>query len=147
MHVESEIARTKSSSRVTREAPVEMVHQIWAVVASAGQVHRCCVMAEVRSWTRSNVHPCRAMSTGEGGRCRTARHELVKMMLHTDDAAVLVRAYICTLQGNAPPCRTADTWPAASATDLLPDAVVSAGGALRSRTAVGEVVSPSWPRG
>ena len=35
----------------------------------------------------------------------------------------------------------------ANATDLLPDVVVSAGEALRSGTAVGEMVSPSWPRG
>ena len=103
--------------------------------------------AEARSLTQSNAHYCRAMFTGEEGKCRTARHELLKIMPHTDDAVALVRAQLlCTLQGNAPPRRTADTCAAASATGLLPY-VVSAGGALRSRTAVGEVVSPSWPRG
>ena len=108
------------------------------MVASAGQMHGCRVAAEARSLTRSNVHRCRAMSMGEEGRCRTARHELLKMMLHTDDAAALVRAELpCTLRRSAPPRRTADTCAAgASATDLLPYAVVSAGEALRSGTAV-----------
>ena len=87
------------------------------------------------------------MSTGKEGRCGTARHELLKMMPHTDDAVAPVRAeLLCTLRGNAPPRRTADTCAAASAIDLLPDVVVFAGGALRSFTAVKEVVSPSWPR-
>ena len=93
MLVEHGIARTRSSNRISREAPVEVVYQIWAVVVSAGQVHSCRVAAEVRSWTRSNVRRCRAMSKGEEGRCRTARHKLLKkMMSHTDDAATLVRA-------------------------------------------------------
>ena len=65
MPVEPGNARTRSSSRIPREAPVEVVRQIWAVVASAGQVHSCHVAAEARSLTRSNVHRCRAMSTGE----------------------------------------------------------------------------------
>ena len=126
---------------------MEVVHQVWAVVASAEQVHSCRVAADARSLARSDVHRCRAISTGEEGRCRTAWHELLKMMPHTEDAVALVRAqFLCTLRGNAPPRRTADACAAASATDLLPD-VVSAGGALRSGTAVGEVVSPSWPRG
>ena len=71
---------------------MEVVRQIWPVVASAGQVHRCRVAVEALSLTRSNVHRCRAVSTGEEDRCRTARHELLKMMPHTDDAAALVRA-------------------------------------------------------
>ena len=72
---------------------MEVVRQIWAVVASAGQVHSCRVMAEVRSWTRSNAHRCRAMSRGEGSRFRTARQKLLKKMVpRTGDAAALVRA-------------------------------------------------------
>ena len=71
---------------------MEAARQIWAVVASAGQVHSCRVMVEVRGWTRSNAHRCRAMSRGEGGRCRTARHKLLKKMVPcTGDAAALVR--------------------------------------------------------
>ena len=89
------------------------------------------------------------MSRGEGGRCRTARRKLLKtMMPRTDDAVARVRAQLpCSLRGNAPPRRTTDIGPAASAADRLPDDVVSAGGALRYGTAVGEVVSPSWSRG
>ena len=96
-----------------------------------------------------NVHRCRAMSRGEGGRCCTARHKLLKtMMPRTDDAVARVRAQLsCSLRGSAPPHRTADTGPAASAADHLPDDVVSAGGALRYGFAVGEVASPSWSRG
>ena len=123
---------------------MEGVPQVWAVVASAGQVHSCRVAVEVGSLTLSDVHRCRTMSTGEEDRCRTARHELLKMMPHTDDAAALVRVYLpCTLRGNTPPRRTANTCATAGATDLLSDVVVSAGGALRSGTAVGKVVSPS----
>ena len=127
---------------------MEVVRQAWAVMASAGRVHSCCVGAKARILTRSNVHHCRAMSAGEEGRYRTARHELLKMIPHTDDAVALVRTQLlCTLRGNAPPCHTADTCAAASVTDLLPDVVASAGGAFRSGTSVREVVSPSWPRG
>ena len=72
---------------------MEVVRQIWAVVSSAGQVHSCRMMAEVRSWTRSNAHRCRATSRGEGGKCGTARHKLLKkMVLRTGDAAPLVQA-------------------------------------------------------
>ena len=70
---------------------MEVIRQVWAVVASVGQVYSCRVAAEARSLTRSNVHRCRAMSIEEEDRCRTARHELLKMMPHTDDAAALVR--------------------------------------------------------
>ena len=91
------------------------------------------------------------MSMEEEGRSRTARHELLKMVPNTDDAAALVRPFSefpCTLRGNAPPRHTANACAAgANATDLLPNIVVSTGEALRSGTAVGEVVSPSWPRG
>ena len=97
----------------------------------------------------SNVHRCRAMSRGEGGRCRTARRKLLKtMMPRTDDAVARVQAQLpCSLRGNAPPHRTTDVEPATGAADRLPDDVVSAGGALRYGTAVGEVASPSWSRG
>ena len=142
----------KSSSRIPREAPVEVVREVWAVVTSAGQVHNCRVAAEACSLTWSNAHRCiRAMSTGKEGRSRTARHEFLKMVPNTDNAAALMRACFelpYTLQGNAPSHRTVDTCAAgANATDILPDVVVSAGEALRSGTAVGEVISPSWPRG
>ena len=107
------------------------------------------VAAEARSLNWSNVHRCRAVSRGEGGRCRTARRKLLKtIMPRTDDAVARVRAQLpCSLRGSAPPHRTADTGPASSAADRLPDDVVSAGGAFRYGTAVGEVASPSWSRG
>ena len=74
------------------------------------------------------------MSTGEGGRSRTARNELLKMVPNTDNAAALVRACFelpCTLRENAPPRGSVDTCAAgANMADLLPD-VVSAGKALR----------------
>ena len=144
--VEPRSARTRSSSRIPKEVPVEVVRQIWAVVASAGQAHSCRVVAEARSLKRSNVHRCRAMSTGEEGRCRTARHELLKMMPHTDNVVALVRAhFLRTLRGNAPPRRIAETCTPASATGLLSDIVVYAGGPLRSGTAVGEVSRPAGP--
>ena len=48
------------------------------------------------------------------------------MMPRTDDAVIRVRAQLpCSLRGNAPLRRTADTGPAASAADCLPDDVVS----------------------
>ena len=50
-------------------------------------------------------------------------------------------------QGNVHPRHTADTWYAASAAVLFPDAVVSFDGALRSGTAVERVGSPSWLMG
>ena len=53
----------------------------------------------------------------------------------------------CTQRGNVHPHRTADTWYAASAAVLFPDAVVSFDGALRSSTAVERAGSPSWPTG
>ena len=109
------------------------------------------MVVEARNLTRSSVHCCiRAMSTGEGGRSRTARHELLKMVPNVDSAAAPVRACFelpCTLRGNAPPRHSVDTCAAgANTADLLSDVVVSAGEALRSSSAVGEVVSPSWPR-
>ena len=119
-------------------------------MASAGQVHSWLVAVEARSLTRSNVHRCiRAMSTEEEGRRRTARHELLKMVPNTDDAVALVRACFelpCTLRGNDPPRRSVDTCAAGANATNLPDAVVSAGEALRSGTAVGDIVSPRWPR-
>ena len=89
------------------------------------------------------------MSRGEGGRCCAARYKLLKtMMPRTDNPVARVRAQLpCSLRENAPPHRTADTGPAASAVNRLPDDVVSAGEAFHYGTAVGEVASPSWSRG
>ena len=112
MPVEPGMARRRSSSRNPREAPVEveLARQIWAAVASAGQVRNWRVAAEARRLKRSNVHRCRAMSRGEGSECRIARHRfqcrtarhglqcriarhgLLKMMPHMDDTVALVRA-------------------------------------------------------
>ena len=121
MPVAPGIARRRSSSQLPREAPigvefVESVRQIWAAVASTGQVRSWGVAAEDRSLKWSNAHRCRAMSSGGGGRCRTARRKLLKtMMPRTDEAVARVRAQLpCSLRGNAPPHRTTDTEPAAS---------------------------------
>ena len=66
----------------------------------------------------------------------------------TGDAVVLGRVELpCTQRENIHPRRTADTWYAASAAVLFPDAVVSFDGALRSGTAVERAGSPSWPMG
>ena len=151
MPVESGSARMKSSSRLPREAPVEVVREVWAVMASAGQVHKWLVAVEARNLTRSSVHRyIRAVSTGEGSRSRTARRERLKMVPNIDSATALVQACFelpCTLRGNASPRRSIDTCAAgANTTDLLLGDVVSTGEALLSGTAVGEVVSPSWPR-
>ena len=130
---------------------MEVVRGVWAGMESVGQVHSWLVAMEARNLTRSSVYRCiRAMSRGKGGRSRTARYELLEMVPNTDSAAVLVWACFelpCTLRGNAPPRRIVDTCAAvANKTNFLPDVVVSAGEALRSGTAVGEVVSLSWPR-
>ena len=127
-------------------------------MALAGQVHSWRAMVEVRSWlvmgvVRSwmqsrNVHHCRALSTLEWVG-RTARHVLLsKMVPCTGDAVVLERVELpCTQRGNVHPRRTADTWYAASAAVLFPDAVVSFDWALRSGAAVARAGSPSWPTG
>ena len=127
-------------------------------MALAGQVHSWLAMVEVRSllvmgvvrsWMQSrNVYHCRALSTLEWVG-RTARHVLLsKMVPCTGDAVVLERVELpCTQRGNVHPRRTADTWYAASAAVLFPDAVVSFDGALRSGTAVERAGSPSWPTG
>ena len=90
------------------------------------------------------------MSTGEGDRNRSARHELLEMVPNKGSAAALVRAYFdlfpCNLRGSAPSRRSVGTCGTDSNMIGLLDVVVSAGEALRSGTAVGEVVSPSWPR-
>ena len=130
---------------------MEVVREVWAVMASAGQVQSWLVAVEARNLTRSSVHHCtRAMSTGEGSRSRTARHELLKMVPNVDRAVALMRACFelpCTLRGSAPPRRSVDTCATgANTTDLLPDVVVSTGKVLCSGTAVGKVVSPSWSR-
>ena len=57
MHVAPGIARRRSSSRIPREAPmevefVELVRQVWAAVASAGQV---------RSWRVSRTREFRRL--------------------------------------------------------------------------------------
>ena len=72
------------------------------------------------------------------------------MVPNAESAAALMRTCFelpCTLQGSAPPRRSVDTCAAGANTTDLREIVVSAGEALRSGTAVGEVVSPSWPRG
>ena len=111
MPVEPGMARRRSSGRNPRETPeVEFARQIWAAVASAGQVRNWRVAAEARRLKRLNVHRCRAVSRGEGGdcrtarrglqcrtarhelQCRTARHGLLKMMPHMDGAVALVPA-------------------------------------------------------
>ena len=101
-----------------------------------GVVHSSLVMGVVHSWMQSrNVHHCRALST-------------LEWVGRTADAAVLGRVKLrCTQRGNVHPRRTADTWYAASAAVLFPDAVVSFDGALRSGTAVERAGSPSWPTG
>ena len=108
------------------------VHSWLAMV----EVHSLLVMGVVRSWMQSrNVHHCRALST-------------LEWVGRTADAVVLERVELsCTQRGNVHPRRTADTWYAASAAVLSPDAVVSFDGALRSGTAVERAGSPSWPTG
>ena len=108
------------------------VHSWLAMV----EVHSSLVMGVVHSWMQSrNVHHCRALST-------------LEWVGRTADAAVLERVELrCTQRGNVHPCRTADTWYAASAAVLVPDAVVSFDGALRSGTAVERAGSPSWSTG
>ena len=118
--VEPGIVRRRSSSRNPREAPaVVEARQIWAAVASAGQVRNWLDAAEARSLKRSIVRRCRVMSREEGGECRTvrhglqcctARHWLLKIMPHMNDAVALVRVRLSrSLRENAPPRRTADT--------------------------------------
>ena len=108
------------------------VHSWLAMV----EVHSLFVMGVVRSWMQSrNVHHCRALST-------------LEWVGRTADAVVLERVELpCTHRGNVHPRRTADTWYAASAVVLSPDAAVSFDGALRSGTAVERAGSPSWPTG
>ena len=103
MPVEPGMARRRSSSRNPREAPAEVeARQIWAAVASAGQVRNWRDAVEARR-KRSIVHRCRVMSREEGDKCRTAqhglqcyiarhglryrtaRHGLLKMMPHMND--------------------------------------------------------------
>ena len=108
------------------------VHSWLAMV----EVHSSLVMGVIHSWMQSrNVHHCRALST-------------LEWVGRTADAAVLERVELrCTQRGNVHPRRTADTWYAASAAVLVPGAVVSFDGALRSGTAVERAGSPSWSTG
>ena len=138
----------KSFSLTPREAPVEVVGGVWAVMELAAQVHSRLGVVEARNLTRSSIHCCiRTTSMGDGGRSRTVRHELQEMVPNTYSAAPLVRACFelpCTLRGNGPPRLSVGTCAAsANMTDLLRDVVVSAGEVLRSSSAVGEMVSPS----
>ena len=129
MPVEPGMARRRSSSRNPREAPAEVeARQIWAAVASAGQVRNWRDAAEVRRLKRSIVRRCRVMSREEKDECRTARHGLqcctarhglryrtaryglLKMVPHMNDVVALVRAWLSrSLRGNDPLRRTADT--------------------------------------
>ena len=134
-------ARMKSSSQSPSEAPVVVVHGVWAVMASAAQVHSWLGEVEARNLKRSRIHPCICtMSTRKGGRSHFALHELLEMVLNTDRAAPLVRACSklpCTLRGSALPSHSVGTRAAgANATDLLSDVAVSAGEALHFETAV-----------
>ena len=160
------MARRRSPSRNPREAPAEVeARQIWAAVASAGQVQNWRDATEARRLKRSIVRRCHVMSREEGGECRTARHGLqcctarhglryrtarhglLEMMPHMIDVVALARAWLSrSLRRNAPPRRTADTWRAAGDAHLLPDVVIYAGGAL-FLAAVGGVVFPSCSRG
>ena len=128
-----------------------MVRGVWVVMALAAQVHSRLGALEALNWTRSSVHRCNyAMPMRKWGRSRTARYELPEMVPNTDSAALLVRGCSelpCTLRGSDPTHGSVGTCAAsADTTDLLPDAVVFVGEALHSDTAVGEMVSPSWPR-
>ena len=68
------------------------------------------------------------------------------IMPRTDDAVARVRAQLpCSLRGNAPPHRAADTGPAASSSGRLPVDVVSTGEVLCYSIAVGEVSLPAGP--
>ena len=127
--VEPGMTRRRSSSRNPRETPAEIeARQIWATVASAGQVRNWRDAVEARMLKRSIVRRGRVMSSKEGGKCRTARHGLqcctarhglryrtarhglLKMMPHMNDAVALVRACLSrSLRGNASYSRTADT--------------------------------------
>ena len=65
----------KSSSRIPRGAPVEVVRGVGAVMASAAQVHSRLEAVDDRNLTRSSADDCiRATSIWKGGRSRTARH-------------------------------------------------------------------------
>ena len=118
-------------------------------MASAAQVHSQLEAVGARNLTRSSVPSC-TMPMGEGGRSRTARHELLEIVPNTDSAAPLVRACFelpCTPRRSAPPRCSVGTCAAdANTTDLLSDVVISAGEALHSDVVVVEVVSPSWTR-
>ena len=165
MPVELGMARRRSSNQNPKEAPVEVVEgrQIWAAVASAGQVRNWLDLTEVRRLKGSIEYRCRLMSREEGGECCTARHGLrcctaarhglryrsawhglLKLVPYMNVASV--RAWLAhTLRGNAPPRCTADTLRAAGEHDLLPYVMVYAGGAL-FLAAAGGVVFPSCSR-
>ena len=160
------MARRRSSNRNPKEAPVEVVEgrQIWAAVASAGQVRNWLDLTEIRRLKGSIDYRCRRlMSREEGGECRTARHglrcctaarhglryrtarhRLLNLVPYMNVASV--EAWLShSLRGNAPPRRTADTFRAACELDLS-DVVVYADGSLFLAAADG-VVFPSCSRG
>ena len=77
MPVEPGMARRRSSNRNPKETPAEVVpRQIWAAVASGGQVRNWLDSTEARRLKGSIEYRCRFMSREEGGECRTARHGL-----------------------------------------------------------------------
>ena len=157
------MARRRSSNQNPKKAPVEVEgRQIWAAMASAGQLRNWLDSTEVRRLKGSIEYRCRLVSREEGGeyrtarhglRCctarrglryRTARHGLLKMVPYMNVA--LMRRWLShSLRENAPPHRTADILRAAGEPDL-PDVVVYDGGAL-FLAAAGGVVFASCSRG
>ena len=89
MPVEPGMARRRRSSRNPREAPAEVeIRQIWAAVASAGQVRNWRDAVEARR-KRSVVYRCRVMSREEGDECRSARHGLQSLLRGKGSGTVL----------------------------------------------------------
>ena len=94
---------------------------------------------------RTTRHGLQCCTARHELRYRTARHGLLKIVPYMNVA--LARAWLSrSLEGNAPPRRTADTLRAAGEPHLLPDVVVYAGGAL-FLAAAGGVFFPSCSRG
>ena len=127
-----------------------MVRGIWAVTALLAQVHSWLEAEAARNCARSSFHRCiRKMSIWQGGRSRTARHELLQTVPNTDSAAPLVRArsmLISTLRGSAPSHRSAGTCVTKANTTDLSHVVAFAVEALHRDTTIEEVVSSIWPK-